>query len=204
MNAVNSVESFTIPLKWKPVLIGDAAFSWHRVSPKPWRDRELIEGPRVYRWAFKKRTGEVEAVYIGQSEAFHNRIAGYRTPTKRNPKDTDVFVNSKFLSFEEREGTVELQFLDIAPFRVNGHLIDASIQSLGNHEVRLLLESVAILTAKLEHPHPKLLNRLSENVHKKGLGKLIQKMSPQQRVKALDLLKPQTHKSTRVDNATQK
>jgi hypothetical protein len=201
---VNSVESFTIPLNWQPVLVGGAAFPWHRESPKPWKDRELIKGPRVYRWAFKTRDSEIEAVYIGQSEAFHNRIAGYRTPAKANPNDTDVMVNNRFASCEEREGTVELQFLEITAFEINGQLIDASVKSLGNHEVRMLLESIAILTAKSEHPNPVLLNRLSRNVHEKGLESVLQSMVPKRRIEFLESEIDKLNKQAREANATQK
>ncbi len=204
MNAPAPVQSFILPLNWRPVLVEGKAFLWHRTSPKYLKHRELIRGPRIYRWAFKNKAGEIEAVYIGQSEAFHNRIAGYRTPTKTNQNDTDVILNKKFASCEENGGTVELQFLEVAAFEINGQLIDASVNSLGNHDVRLLLESVATVTAKSEHPNPALLNRLSKNVHEKELESLLKSMPPKRRREllesAIDKLKQQARKA----NATQK
>jgi hypothetical protein len=197
---MNPVQSFKIPLNWQPVLIGGAAFSWHRDSPKPSKDRELIEGPHIYRWVFKNRDGEIEEVYIGQSEKFQNRISSYRTPTKKNSKDTDVFVSKRFASCEAQGGVVELQFLEIDEIEINGQLIDSSTKSLGNHEVRILLESIAVVTAKSEKP--KLLNRLSKNVHEKGLESLLRSLSPKQQKEILGHFR--TNKQARETNATQK
>jgi hypothetical protein len=198
---MNPVQSFKIPLNWRPVLIAGTAFPWHRDSPKPWRDRELIEGPRVYRWTFKNKTCDIEAVYIGQSEKFQNRLASYRKPRKATPNSTDVILNKMFESWEQKGRAVELQFLEIAAFEINGQLIDSSTKSLRNHEVRLLLECLAIVTAKSEKP--KLLNRLSKNVHEKDLKNLLLSLSPKQQQEILTTLR-QTNNQAREINATQK
>jgi hypothetical protein len=176
------------------VLIDGGSFPWHRDSPKPRKDREIINGPRVYRWAYKSKVGEIEAVYIGQSEAFHSRIAGYRTPTKTNPNDTDVIVSNEFAKCEKEEGSVELQFLEFAPFEINGQRIENSLGSLGNHEIRLLLECIALVTARSEKP--KLLNRLSRNVWEKQLFQLVQKSSPRRQQEMLGLLKTKFEKDS--------
>lgn len=187
MSASVPVESFKIPLDWHPVLTDGIAFPWYRGSPKPWKDRELIEGPRVYRWAFKNKAGDIEAVYIGQSGKFQRRLASYRKPRKTAPKSTDVILSKMFESCEQKGGAVELQFLEIAPFKINDLLIETSTRSLGNHEIRLLIESIAVVTAKLEKP--KLLNRLFKNVHEKDLENLLRSLSPKRQQEILDHFK---------------
>jgi hypothetical protein len=184
---MNLVQSFKIPLNWRPVLIAGTAFPWHRDSPKPYKDRELIEGPRIYRWAFKNQSGGIESVYIGQSGNFQNRLASYRKPRKATPNSTDVILNKMFESWEQKGRAVELQFLEIAAFKINGLLVETSPESLGNHEIRLLIESIAVVGARSEEP--KLLNRLSKNVWEKQILQLLQNMSPRRRQEALDLLK---------------
>jgi hypothetical protein len=106
-----------------------------------------------------------------------------------------------FESWEQKGRAVELQFLEIAAFEINGQLIDSSTKSLRNHEVRLLLECLAIVTAKSEKP--KLLNRLSKNVHEKDLKNLLLSLSPKQQQEILTTLR-QTNNQAREINATQK
>jgi len=187
-------------LNWKSILVNEKVYPWHKESPKQPKDKELINGPRVYRWVFKNQAGEVESIYIGQSEKFQNRLSGYRTPTKINQKDTDVIVHRAFSECERHGGTIELQFLEVEKLEINGQLIDTTIQSLGNQEIRLLLELIAVLTAKLEKA--KLHNRFSKNVHEKDLEKLI-------RIVPMNVMPDfsehfQTNNQTREVYATQK
>jgi hypothetical protein len=168
---MNSIKSFKIPLNWRSVLVEEQTYPWHRKIQRSAKHRDLIDGPRIYRWVFKNQNGEIQAVYIGQSERFQSRLSGYRTPTKTNPQDTDVIVRNEIDEWEEQGGTVELQFLEIAAFGVNGQVVDSSMKSLGNHEVRVLLESIAIVTAKSE-PY-RLINRLSKNVHRKDIDQVL-------------------------------
>jgi hypothetical protein len=135
----------------------------------------------------KNNSGEVEAVYIGQGEKFQKRLAKYRWPAKTNAKSTDAIIKKMLVLCEEKGGTVELQFLEITGFEINGQLIDSSTKSLGNHEVRILLESIAIVTAKSEMPT--LLNRLSKNVHEKDLESLLRSLPPKRQQEILDILK---------------
>jgi hypothetical protein len=202
MNAMTSVNSFTIPLNWQPVLIDDNAFPWHRKSPRYLKNRARINGSQVYRWVFRGKNHEVEAVYIGQSEVFQKRISYYRGLAKKK--------DSEFAKCEEQGGVIELEFLHFDKFEVNGKRIDDNRRSLGDHDVRLLLECIAIVTAKLEKP--RVLNRLLENADKKQLRHLMKKMlhmlSPkrQQEVidKAFDLIERQIDNGPRETNATQK
>jgi hypothetical protein len=184
---MNSVDSFKIPLNWQSVLVNGQIYPWHRKPQRVAKYRELIEGPRIYRWVFKNQNDEIQAVYIGESEKFQNRLSGYRTPTKINQQDTDVIVHNTFDDCEKQGGIVELQFLEIAAFEINGQLIDSSTKSLGNHEMRIILESIAIVTAKLEKP--KLLNRLSKNVHEKDLERLLRSLPPKRKQEILDIYK---------------
>jgi hypothetical protein len=68
----------------------------------------------------------------------------------------------------------------------------------------MLLESIAILTAKSEHPNPVLLNRLSRNVHEKGLESVLQSMVPKRRIEFLESEIDKLNKQAREANATQK
>jgi len=197
---VNSVESFNIPLNWQSVLVNGRIYPWHRKPQRNAKDRDLIKGPRIYRWVFKDQNGEIQAVYIGESEKFQNRISGYRTPTKANQQDTDVIVHNALDDCEKQGGIVELQFLEIVGFEVNGQLIDTTARSLGNHEVRILLESIAIVAARTEKP--KLLNRLSKNVHEKDLESLFRSLPPKRQQEILDSVK--ANNQAREIRATQK
>ena len=103
---MNSVESFKIPLNWQPVLVKGQVYPWHRKPQRYAKYRELIEGPRYYRWVFKNQNGEIQAAYIGESEKFQNRLSGYRPPTKKNQQDTDVIVHKAFDDCEKQGGMV--------------------------------------------------------------------------------------------------
>jgi hypothetical protein len=186
---MNSIESFKIPLNWHSVLVEGQSYPWHQKPQRHAKHRDLVGGPRIYRWVFKNQNGEVQEVYIGQSERFQSRLSGYRTPTKTNPQDTDVIVHDAIVEWEKQGGTVELQFLEIAAFEVNGQRVDSSTKSLGNHEVRVLLESIAIVTAKSE-PY-KLINRLSKNVHRKDIDQLLKNLPLEVRGKVNQLLDEQ-------------
>jgi len=100
-----------------------------------------------------------------------------------------VIVHDAIVEWEKQGGTVELQFLEIAAFEVNGQRVDSSTKSLGNHEVRVLLESIAIVTAKSE-PY-KLINRLSKNVHRKDIDQLLKNLPLEVRGKVNQLLDEQ-------------
>jgi hypothetical protein len=186
---MTSIKSFKIPLSWHCVLVEEQIYPWHRKLQRHAKHRDLIEGPKIYRWVFKNQNGEIQAVYIGQSEKFQIRLSGYRTPTKTNPQDTDVIVRSEIDDWEKQGGTVELQFLDIAAFEVNGQVIDSSTESLGNHEVRVLLESIAIVTARSE-PY-RLINRLSKNVHRKDIDRVLKSNPLEVRAKVNQILDEQ-------------
>jgi hypothetical protein len=202
MNDSDSVESFNILLNWRTVLIEEAVYPWHKKPQKYLKYRELINGPRVYRWAFKNSSGEIEAVYIGESEKFENRLAGYRRPTSSTPNRTDAILNGEFANCEKREGTVELQFLEFVPFEINGQRIEAQIHSFAKHEIRLLLECIAIVTAKSEKP--KLLNRLSEDAGIKAVRHILKTVSPEQQVKLIESGLKYLKSKARDANATQK
>jgi hypothetical protein len=162
MKASTPISSLLISLNWIPVLVDGVKYPWHRKPQKYARNRELINGPRIYRWVLRSKVGDIESVYIGQSEKFEKRLTRYR---RLRESGTEVYVNNAFSDCEEHGGTVELQFLEVAEFEINGTLVDTSARSLGNHVVRQLLETTAILTAQSEPPN--LLNRPSKNVQLK-------------------------------------
>jgi hypothetical protein len=180
--SIHNNKSVEIPLIWRSVSVKEEVFPWHRPLQKLANHRDLIRGPRVYRWLLRNAKKEIESVYIGQSEAFHSRIAGYRAPTKSNPNDTDVILNCAFRDIEGRGGSVELQFLEIHSFTINGQVIDMG--ALGNQEVRLLLESLAIMTARKDGQ--KLLNRLPKNAHEKAVLEVLNQIPKAKRIPLLE------------------
>jgi len=144
MSVRAAVPRIGIQLQWKPPSdTGNVA--WHREQPNL-EDTSLIGGQRVYCWLMRAADGSSESVYIGESGDFPERLRNYRYRVqKQNDKDELVKAMGKC---ESRGGTVELQFLDLdsCGFYLNETLLDQ--QSLRNHEVRLMMESIAIFMAK--------------------------------------------------------
>jgi hypothetical protein len=103
-----------------------------------------------------RKGDEISSVYIGQSEQFETRLRDYRSP---NQYDRDV--QAAMRECEESGGRVELHFLDLGTdrFRINGKLV--SHASLSNHDVRMMMESIAIVTAGVEGV--KLINLVRDN-----------------------------------------
>jgi len=167
---MGDVLNIEIPLHWMPVPVGGNRIALHKNPPKNPRVRDAISGPKVYRWVLRNTTGEIASVYIGQSEKFQGRISKYRKgkQTSLEPDDT---VQSDINEWENSGGTVELQFLDLdtEPFCINGERI--TIASLGHQDTRLMMESIAIFSARASGL--KVLNRLHENVHMKELRRLL-------------------------------
>jgi hypothetical protein len=124
-------------------------------------DRERLEGAHVYQWVFRGADGHLEQCYIGQSGNFEGRLPDYRSeiPAKNS---TEAFVQEEMRQCEKRGGTVDLEFLELeTPLCINGKLINK--YSLGDREVRLMMENIAIVTAKANGV--KLLNRLGDNTY---------------------------------------
>lgn len=167
---MGEVHNIVIPLHWIPVPAEGGQFDWHKNPPKSVRARDAISGPRVYRWALQTITGETTSVYIGQSERFQKRVSAYRKgkQTSLEPDDT---VQSKIKDWENSGGKVELQFLDLdaEPSCINGKPI--TIASLGDHDTRLMMESIAIFSARASGL--KILNSLQDNVHETELRRLL-------------------------------
>lgn len=163
MEGVTNIPKIEIPFHWTQVLDNKGAyFPWHRKVPK--KLRKHIAGPRVYRWVLRKGD-EISSVYIGQSEQFETRLGEYRNP---NRYDSDV--QAAMRECEESGGRVELHFLDLGTgrFRINGKLI--SHASFSNHDVRIMIESIAIVTARVEGV--KLLNHVRDNTLVKMMADL--------------------------------
>ena len=133
-----------IPLSWKAVLVKEQHFDWHRKSLYS-SDMSLVSGPKVYRWLMHAEGGK-DSVYIGESVKFEDRLLQHRLRIKK-PAATDKLVNA-IVAFERNRGIVELQFLDLGErgFRLNGHHINR--WSLGEHEVRLMMENMSIIAAR--------------------------------------------------------
>lgn len=173
--------SIVVPLHWLPVRVKESHFNWHKNLPKTVRERDQISGPKVYRWVLRTQTGEIQAVYIGQSEKFQARVSDYRRGDKAG-LDLDDTVQARMKRCENCGGTVELQFLDLdaGPFKINGMQVTNS--SLADHDIRLMMESIAIVTARAANLP--VINRLQENVNVKSLKRLVKanpKLIPQLR-----------------------
>lgn len=167
---MGDVLNIEVPLRWTPVPVKGGHFDWHKNPPKNVRARDAISGPRIYRWALLKATGEIASVYIGQSERFQERVSAYRKG-KQTPLEPDDTVQSDIKKWADSGGTVELQFLDldVEPFCINGERV--TVSSLGYQDTRLMMEGIAIFSARVSGL--RVLNRLQENVHVKELRRLL-------------------------------
>ncbi|HEX4030595.1 MAG TPA: hypothetical protein VHX20_09540 [Terracidiphilus sp.] len=164
-----------ISLHWWPVLTPDGnRFPWHREPARAARDREQLEGPRVYRWILRSKDNIAEPrYYIGETSAFHRRLAKYRSG-KLNRKGIENYVPQKMRECEALDGEVQLEFLnlDAEPLRINGRLLANS--SLFDRSVRLMMESIAVYVSKTQNLF--LLNSLGENADYKTISNLLVKI----------------------------
>jgi hypothetical protein len=187
-----NISDFRIPIRWSPVLLNGKPFQWHscRITRAA---KVCVVGPRVYRWRFLDRSGSLSCAYIGQSEHFERRLGDYRVAPK-NPGE--IAVMRKMAESKAEHGNVELDFLDLGAeaFRINGRLISQA--SLSDHYVRLLMESLAIVTARAEGV--KLLNRVRDNALLKLMTDIVKRypaefgpMTPEKK----DLLEKQVIRS---------
>lgn len=168
MSLAGDVLRIDVPLHWTRVQVSEKHFDWHKDLPKTVRNRDLISGPKIYRWVL--RESGIESVYIGQSERFEKRLSAYRSGN-RKALASEYHVRAKLKQCEDAKGIVELEFLDLdkGSFYINGKLVANS--SLGDHEVRLMMESVAIVAARASSLH--LLNRLQKNVGVKDIERIV-------------------------------
>ena len=180
----------SIALNWLPVLIDGKPFPWHRESPKD-PGRELIWASRVYRWVFKDKSGEIKKAYIGQSGAFHDRIAGYRSIAKGSPTSGNDHLDD-FKTWEDGGGIVELQFLDFSEFEINGQRINAKY--LSDQEPRLFLENLAILSAKSEKIT--LFNKIPENVYLREMVAILAGLPTKEQKRLIELLTARLNKQS--------
>jgi hypothetical protein len=79
MDARSHVLKIDIPLHWTLVLVKGSRFNWHKDLPKTVLARDMLTGPKIYRWVLRGGTNEILAVYIGQSERFEERMSEYRS-----------------------------------------------------------------------------------------------------------------------------
>jgi hypothetical protein len=156
MEVTDKFPTVDIPVYWSDVLVRGNHFRWHdqRLSE---RARQQIAGPRVYRWVLRLGNGEVVS-YIGQTEDFERRLRSYRVGSTSNRHS---HVRAAIQECASGGGTVGLCFLDLETggFWMYGRLINR--RSLTDHEVRMMMEGVAILKALADGE--KLLNRLRRN-----------------------------------------
>jgi hypothetical protein len=176
-----------IPLHWVTVPARGCQFAWHNSLPKSVSAREAISGPRVYRWTLRAIDGKIAFVYIGQSERFQERVSAYRSGKKTSHEPNDT-VRSKIRDWENSGGTVELQFLDfdVDPFSINGKPV--TVASLSDHDTRLMMESVAIFSARASNLN--VLNQLQENVHVKEIRRIVKDPELLKRVLSILQTKP--------------
>ena len=86
---------------------------------------------------------------------------------------TEALVQNEIFRCEEHNGTVDLEFLELrTPFRINGKLINDF--SLGEPDVRIMMEHIAIVTARAEGL--KLINRLSDNAYYVKIFSLVERI----------------------------
>lgn len=163
----------TIPLRWVPVVLSNGKrFNWHRERALADADRRRLDGARVYRWILRDVDGKIERVYIGESGAFEERITQYRSDC---PADgtTEATLRAEMNNCEVNHGSVDLEFLSLeTPISINGKMVNN--YALGERNVRLMMENIAIVTAKAQGL--KLVNRLGENIIETKLLALLQKV----------------------------
>ena len=83
-----------------------------------------------------------------------------------------AFVRDAMNECERRGGAVDLEFLHIeTPFIINGMRIDQA--SLGEAEVRIMMEHLAVVTDKAKRIH--VINRLGLNASLAATLKLVKK-----------------------------
>jgi hypothetical protein len=130
----------------------------------------LISGAKIYRWVLRDQSGAIDSVYIGQSERFQQRLSAYRSGN-RKALASEYPVRAQLKQCEGAGGSVELEFLDLdkGSFYINGKLV--ANPSLGDHDVRLMMESIAIVAARASSLQ--LLNRLQQNVGVKDLVRIV-------------------------------
>ena len=156
---MSNVPAIEIPLRWQPVVVKEEHLEWHRRKRLNEAERNRLRGPKVYQWVLRSAQGEKESVYIGETEAFENRISEYRATVEA------------FDDCESRGGSVRLEFLDLtdATFRINGRLVNQI--SLSHHDIRLMLEAIAVATAQAEGV--RVLNRIRENALVRDISKYL-------------------------------
>lgn len=170
MDSQSKILDIQIPhLLWKPVslTLKGKPFQWHLQRPPRVRARDQIDGPKVYRWTMANSSGEIYCSYIGETQDFRQRLAEYRT---NGATRQHAAVKEAMRQCVHDGGTVELWFLDLGTFslRINGELLPK--RTLADHDVRLMMENFAILTARVQGM--KLLNHDRGNVFMKNMSRL--------------------------------
>jgi hypothetical protein len=165
--------NLVVPLHWKAVVLRDGSrFDWHRKAARAPEDREQLEGARVYRWVFRGADGRPKQFYIGESGKFEKRLLNYRSRSLAEDS-TEALLQDEISRCEEQGGTVDLEFLDLeTPLSLNGKLI--SKYSLGELDVRVMMENIAIVTTRTEGA--KLINRLGDNAYYAKILSLVERI----------------------------
>ena len=162
MSAVGAVPHIEIPLCWeKPELVKGKHFDWHRASLYHIPQNvitELICNAKVYRWLMRSKNNEMESCYIGESVDFYDRLLSYRRSV-RKPDGKHKLLVEAMRDCETNDGTVNLEFLCVGVdgFQLNEILINR--WTLGNQDVRLMMESISIAAFRAQHPNVKLINQ---------------------------------------------
>jgi len=77
MNMTLDVPQIVVPLCRRTIEVTKNSIAWHRKPRLNVRERDAIEGPRVYRWVPRGKTHKIDAVHIGKTERFEVRLRSY-------------------------------------------------------------------------------------------------------------------------------
>src|SRR5208283_5308029 len=102
-------------------------------------------------WLMRTKDNDIESCYVGESVDFHGRLLSYRRSFQKPNGRNKLLVNA-IKDCEDSKGTVSLEFLCIGVngFELNG--IPINKFALGNHEVRLMMESISIAILMAKYP----------------------------------------------------
>jgi hypothetical protein len=201
MEMNETTSNLVVPLHWKAVVLGNGSrFDWHSQTARSPDDRAQLEIACVYRWVFRGADGRPEKFYIGQSGKFEHRLPNYRSE-KPAAGSTEERLRHEMSLCEERGGRIDLEFLDLStPLRINGKPI--SNYSLGESYVRVMMENIAIVTARKDGV--KLINRLGDHTNEVKILNLVKRIVGQKGYpEASRLIKSLLDPDTRNDERKQ-
>jgi hypothetical protein len=167
MQQGDSRRIFEIPLSWESVLAKGNRFDWHKEQLPAGPDWDKLYGSKIYKWEFRSQHLPAK-LYIGQCQEFQERLAKYRA-AKKDGSTTEARFQHETQAYEGQGGTVDLYFLDIGTsIVINGKPVNKL--TLGELAVRLMLESIAIVSAQVAGFE--LVNQLGNNWYQEQIFEL--------------------------------